>query len=150
MLKNLLGWALTVFHINRRLEATDRKLRDVLKFQHRLFDTIVEDRRAAPSPEQNSKFINQLTDLNRDFVQATLDRELESGNPLTSAETNRLMGYWQRVQARLPLSLPEAQDFQQLSQRMRDDREKKGETDWGAVVLAGIAILVLAALLKDK
>ncbi|MFH1860675.1 MAG: hypothetical protein ABH870_06660 [bacterium] len=144
-----------LWSIHKKFTPLDRRLEDMLNNQKILFPIIMRMAEIIPGEGLKEKIIKQLENLNDKFISDALERERILMNPLSREELQRLTAYYERVRKNdFNFSKIDAEDFKQLANTLKEDNEKKGNLDMGAIVLSGIAGLVLGIIIgssgKDK
>ena len=139
-----------LFFINRNLAALNRQAADAQRVSVQMFHAMVSLAKVSiRDKEQLVAFMVEMISKFGKMMEGSIDREEKLGNPLNPDEVQRLRYYYGVAQAGSQLTYEQAQDFDYLARRLEEDRTAKGETDWGAIILAGLAAVILAALLAE-
>ncbi len=96
----------------------------------------------------------QVQEIQKPYLEHTKDaidqllRRVKPGNPITTAELQRLREYVARAQRGEMLNPPEAQEFYNLSKKLEGEEAYK--TDIGAILLVGLAAFVLGLVVGSS
>jgi len=133
--------------VNHRMNLLDQKITDCLKSQAETITFLFNMVGEMENIQTRKYWLGELRKIDQGLVEMSLEREKKASNPLARDEVHRLEEYYKRYKENDKFTEEEAKDFKTLADRLNADRHGKGDIDLGAILLAGIAGLILGIIL---